>query len=71
MPEDWWRLPTSLQAQLGCGSRGRKEGVGLRGRLTLLAIRKPAGGGDGALPKMRNYNALDKDFLVAGAAPQV
>lgn len=45
--------------------------MGLRGRLTLLAIRKPAGGGDGALPKMRNYNALDKDFLVAGAAPQV
>jgi hypothetical protein len=69
MPEDWWKLPTSLQAQLGCGSRGRNKV--LRGRLTPLAIRKHAGGGDGALPMMRNYSALDSDFLVAGAAPQV
>lgn len=71
MPEDWWKLPTALQAQLGCGSQGRNEGLGLRGRLTPLAIRKPAGGGDGALPKMRNCSALDNYFLVAGAAPQV
>lgn len=71
MPEDWWKPLTSLQAQLGCGSRGRNEGLGLRGRLTPLASRKPAGGGDGALPKTRNYTALDNDFLVAGAAPQV
>lgn len=71
MPEDWWELQTALQAQLGCGSWGRNEGLGLRGRLTPLAIRKPTGGGDGALPKMRNCSALGNDFLVAGAVPQV
>lgn len=43
----------------------------VKGSLTLLAIRKPVGSGDGALPKMRSCSALDRSSLVAAAAPQV
>lgn len=55
----------------GYKRRAGMEDWEVKGSLTLLAIRKPVGSGDGALPKMRSCSALDRNSLVAAAAPQV